>query len=378
MSHASKVSRRLSEAVAPEVIEHVYAPRLAAEMVVVFPLLSAANAAHLVMLERQGILSRAHARAIAGALLRMDEEGAGAIDPDPRLEDAYFNVEARLVALCGADAGGRLHIARSRNDLSAALDRMRAREALLRLAAGALEVRRTLLERGTLFAEVVMPGHTHLQPAQPITFGYYLTGLASALARDTARLLDAWPRLNLSPMGAAAMATTTFPIDRPLVARLLGFDGVLEHGLDCVASRDFSVELVAAAAQLALTLSRFAQDMHVAVSHEFSAVEFPDSVCGTSSIMPQKKNPVVLEHLKAKAAHVVAAFASAGACIRASHFTNTLDAHREGQAMVWPAAVPRRASRSRRRCARAPARAPPRPAPARPSPAPRDGRRACW
>ena len=337
MSHASKVSRRLSEAVAPEVIEHVYAPRLAAEMVVVFPLLSAANAAHLVMLARKGILSREHARAIAGALLRMDEEGAGAIDPDPRLEDAYFNVEARLVALCGADAGGRLHIARSRNDLSAALDRMRAREALLRLAAGALEVRRTLLERGALFAEVVMPGHTHLQPAQPITFGYYLTGLASALARDTARLLDAWPRLNLSPMGAAAMATTTFPIDRPLVARLLGFDGVLEHGLDCVASRDFSVELVAAAAQLALTLSRFAQDMHVAVSHEFSAVEFPDSVCGTSSIMPQKKNPVVLEHLKAKAAHVVAAFASAGACIRASHFTNTLDAHREGQAMVWPA-----------------------------------------
>ncbi|MFM8680167.1 MAG: argininosuccinate lyase [Alphaproteobacteria bacterium] len=337
MSHASKVSRRLAEAVAPEVIEHVYAPRLAAEMMVVFPLLSAANAAHLVMLARQGILSRAHARAIAGALLRMDEEGAAAIRPDPALEDAYFNVEARLVALCGADAGGRLHIARSRNDLSAALDRMRAREALLRLVAGALELRRTLLERGALFAEVVMPGHTHLQPAQPITFGYYLTGLASALARDTARLLDAWPRLNLSPMGAAAMATTTFPIDRPLVARLLGFDGVLEHGLDCVASRDFSVELVAAAAQLALTLSRFAQDMHVAVSHEFSAVEFPDSVCGTSSIMPQKKNPVVLEHLKGKAAHVVAAFASAGACIRASHFTNTLDAHREGQAMVWPA-----------------------------------------
>ncbi|MBM3628090.1 MAG: argininosuccinate lyase [Alphaproteobacteria bacterium] len=339
MSHASKVSRRLTEAVAPEVIEHVYAPRLAAEMVVVFPLLSAANAAHLVMLERQGILSRAHARAIAGALLRIDEEGAGAIDPDPALEDAYFNVEARLVALCGADAGGRLHIARSRNDLSAALDRMRAREVLLRLVAGALALRRTLLERGALFAEVVMPGHTHLQPAQPITFGYYLTGLASALARDTARLLDAWPRLNLSPMGAAAMATTTFPIDRPLVARLLGFDGVLEHGLDCVASRDFSVELVAAAAQLALTLSRFAQDMHVAVSHEFSAVAFPDSVCGTSSIMPQKKNPVVLEHLKGKAAHVVAAFASVGACIRASHFTNTLDAHREGQAMAWPALV---------------------------------------
>ena len=181
MSHASKVSRRLAEAVAPEVIEHIYGPRLAAELVVVFPLLAAANAAHLVMLARQRIVSREHARAIAGALLRMDEEGAGAIVPDPALEDAYFNVEARLVALCGADAGGRLHIARSRNDLSAALDRLRARDALLRLVAGALELRRSLLERGALFAEVVMPGHTHLQPAQPITFGYYLTGLASAL-----------------------------------------------------------------------------------------------------------------------------------------------------------------------------------------------------
>jgi argininosuccinate lyase len=180
-----------------------------------------------------------------------------------------------------------------------------------------------------------MPGYTHLQPAQPITFGYYLTGLASALQRDAERLADAWKRTNLSPMGAAALATTSFPIDRTMTAELLGFDGVLEHGLDCVASRDFAVELTAAAAQLAVTLSRFAQDMFVMVSHEFSSVEFPDSVCGTSSIMPQKKNPVVLEHLKAKAAHVIAAFASAGGCIRGSHFTNTLDAHREGLAMVW-------------------------------------------
>lgn len=335
MSHASKVSRRLSQAIAPEVLEHIYAPRLAGELVLTFPYLGALNAAHLIMLARQGILSPAHAATIAGGLLRMDAEGPGAITPDPSLEDAYFNVEARLIALVGADAGGRLHIARSRNDLSAALDRLRVRDAVLRLLDGAFKLRRTLLERGALFAEVVMPGHTHLQPAQPITFGYYLTGLASALERDAARLLDAWGRVNLSPMGAAALATTTFPIDRALTAELLGFDSVLEHGLDCVASRDFSVEVIAAAAQMALTLSRFAEDMHVAVSHEFSAISFPDSVCGTSSIMPQKKNPVVLEHLKGKAAHVVAAFASAGGCIRASHFTNTLDAHREGQAMIW-------------------------------------------
>lgn len=334
--HASKVSRRLNQGIAPEVIEHIYAPRLGAEFAAAFPLIGAINEAHLVMLAKQGILSPATAQAIAAGLLRMDREGAGAIDPDPNLEDAYFNIEARLIALTGADVGGRLHIARSRNDLSAALDRLRVRELLLALLDGVNALRASLIARAERFADVVVPGHTHLQPAQPITFGYYLAGLASALERDAERLLDAWKRTNLSTMGAAALATTTFPIDRVLTAELLGFDGVLEHGLDCVASRDFSVEVTAAAAQMALTLSRFAEDMHVMVSHEFSAVEFPDSVCGTSSIMPQKKNPVVLEHLKAKAAHVVAAFASAGIAIRASHFTNTLDAHREGQAMIWP------------------------------------------
>jgi argininosuccinate lyase len=333
---ASKVSRRLTQGMAPELLEHIYRPRLAGELVAAFPYLSALNQAHLAMLARQGILPAATAGRIADALLRMEAEGPGAIEPDPALEDAYFNVEARLIALTDADTGGRLHIGRSRNDLSAALDRLRARDTLLDLLEAANALRRTLLERGAGFAEVVMPGYTHLQPAQPITFGFYLTGLASALQRDAARLVDAWKRLNLSPMGAAALATTGFPIDRVYTAELLGFEGVLEHGLDCVASRDFAVELVAAATQMALTLSRFAQDMFVFVSHEFGAVEFPDSVCGTSSIMPQKKNPVVLEHLKAKAAHVAAAFGSAASCIRGSHFTNTLDAHREGLSMVWP------------------------------------------
>jgi argininosuccinate lyase len=340
MSHsspvpASKVSRRLTQGIAPEVIEHIYRPRLAGELEATFPYLSALNEAHLVMLARQGIVTPQVAATLAGALRRVAEEGPGAIEADPMLEDAYFNVEARIIALVGADAGGRLHIGRSRNDLSAALDRLRMRGILLDLLEAAAALRRSLLDQADHFAEVVVPGYTHLQPAQPITFGYYLSGIASALERDAARLQEAWGRLNLSPMGAAALATTSFPVDRALVARLLGFDAVLEHGLDCVASRDFSFEVVSAAAQLALTLSRFAEDMHVSVTHEFSAVEFPDSVCGTSSIMPQKKNPVVLEHLKAKASHVLAAVMSMGACVRASHFTNTLDAHREGQAMVW-------------------------------------------
>jgi argininosuccinate lyase len=212
---------------------------------------------------------------------------------------------------------------------------MRARDALLSLLEGVNGLRAVLLERAEKFADTVVPGYTHLQPAQPITFGFYLSGLASALSRDAARFADCWARTNLSPMGAAALSTTGFPIDRARTATLLGFDSVLENGLDCVASRDFALELVSAAAQVALTLSRFARDMHTAVSHEFSAIRFPDSVCGTSSIMPQKKNPVVLEHLLGKASHVVAAFTSAATCVRGGYFTNTLDVHREGLSMVW-------------------------------------------
>ena len=193
----SKVSRRLAEAIAPEVIEHVYRPRLAGEMLAVFPYLSALNMAHLAMLAERRILTLAQASAVAGGLLRIEAEGAEAITPDPLLEDTYFNVEARLIGLVGADAGGRLHIGRIRNDLSAALDRMRARDALLSLLEGVNGLRAVLLERAEKFADTVVPGYTHLQPTQPITFGFYLSGLASALSRDAARLADCWARTNL-------------------------------------------------------------------------------------------------------------------------------------------------------------------------------------
>jgi argininosuccinate lyase len=159
MSHESKVSRRLSQGIAPEVLEHIYRPRLAGELVLSFPYLAALNAAHLVMLARQGIVTPAQAKAIAGGLLQLDRDGVAAITPDASREDAYFNVEARLIELVGADAGGRLHIARSRNDLSAALDRLRVRDAVLRLLDGAFALRRTLIERGSTFADVVMPGY---------------------------------------------------------------------------------------------------------------------------------------------------------------------------------------------------------------------------
>jgi argininosuccinate lyase len=183
----------------------------------------------------------------------------------------------------------------------------------------------------------VMPGYTHLQPAQPITYGFYLAGVAQSLERDHGRLADAWARTNISPLGAGALAGTTFAIDREAVARSLGFEGLVENALDAVATRDFGLEILSALTQIALGWSRVAQDYHVMVSHEFQTIEFPDRVTGTSSIMPQKKNPVVLEHLKGKAGHLLGLYVASATAVKATHFTNTIDGNREGMRGVWEA-----------------------------------------
>jgi argininosuccinate lyase len=340
----SKVSTRLKEPVAPEVCEHINAPRLARDFVAAFPYMTAANQAHVVMLARRGLVTRDVARELAAGLLRMEQEGPGVVTLDPQREDAYFNYEAHLIGRVGMSAGGRLHIARSRNDLAAALDRMHARDVLLDLIDDVLAVRARALDRAVEHADVVMPGYTHLQPAQPVTFGWYLLGVAQAFERDGQRLDQVYPRLNRSPLGAGALAGTTFPIDRNETARLLGFSGLIDHALDAVASRDFILEALAALSLLATTWSRLAQDFHVMTSHEFATVEFPDSVTGTSSIMPQKKNPVVLEHLKGQTGHVTGAFVAAITAYRGTSFTNTIDGNRDGVRPFWETAQETRRS----------------------------------
>lgn len=333
----SKVSRRLTENVAQEVCDHIYAPRLARDFHNVFGPMSDLNQAHVLMLARCGLISPDAAKAIAGGLLRMEEEGPNVVELDPQREDAYFNYEAHLIKLIGTDAGGRMHIARSRNDLTAALDRMRARDILLDAGQALLQVEEHALDGAFRFRDVVMPGYTHLQPAQPVTYGFYLAGVAQAFERDYGRLSDAWARTNISPLGAGALAGTTFAIDRDSVAASLGFEGLVENTLDAVATRDFGLEILSGLTQIALGWSRVAQDYHVMVSHEFQTVEFPDRVTGTSSIMPQKKNPVVLEHLKGKAGHLLGLYVSSATAVKGTHFTNTVDGNRETMRGVWEA-----------------------------------------
>jgi argininosuccinate lyase len=334
----SKVSRRLTESTAPEVADNVYAPRLARDFPACFVHLCDINQAHLIMLQDTGLLPPAQAPALAHALRNIEQAGAAAVPLDPDLEDAYFNYEAHLMREAGAHVGGCLHVARSRNDILATMDRMRCRALVVQLVQRLSAARLTALEGAERHAGVVMPGYTHLQPAQPITYGYWLLGVADVLARDIARLQRLQDDLDRCPLGAGALAGTTFAIDRAQTAHLLGFVQPVPHALDAVASRDYALELMSSLAVMAVGASRVAQDFYVWCTPEFGLVDFPDSVAGTSSIMPQKKNPVVLEYLKGKAGQLSGLLAAGLTTVKGVNFTHTGDGNRESMRNVYEAA----------------------------------------
>ena len=334
----SKVSPRLSESTATEICDAVYGPRLARDFPACFEPLCDVNEAHLLMLATQRLLPEDAAVALARSLRSIRAQGVAAVPLDPALEDAYLNFEAHLMRHAGSHVGGCLHVARSRNDILATMDRLRCRRVVLDLVDALCAARAAALERAALHADVVMPGYTHLQPAQPITFGFYMLAVADVLGRDVDRLLRIEPALDESPLGACALAGTSFAIDRQQTARWLGFAGVVPNTLDAVASRDYALELLGAMALMATNASRVAQDFYVWATPEFGLLSFPDSVAGTSSIMPQKKNHIVLEYLKGKAGQLGGALAAAVSTVRAVHFTHTGDGNRESMRNLWDAA----------------------------------------
>lgn len=332
----SKVSPRLAEPLAPEILELIFRPRIERELALGIDDLCAVNEAHLVMLARTGLVEPAVASDLAEALSGIRRDGEDVIPRDPAREDGYFNFEALLMARAGAETGGRLHLARSRNDINATLDRLAMRRLVLDLVEKIIALRRALLRRAEEFADTIMPGYTHMQPAQPITFGFYLTGIAQALARDALRLFHAFHAANSSPLGACAFAGTSFPIDRQLVAELLGFDRVHLHAQDAVASRDYAWDAAVAVLGLAANWGRFAQDMYIWGTQEFGLVRFPDSIAGTSSIMPQKKNPVAVEYLKASSGEVIGGLTATFAILKGGHFSHAGDTGRSSLAPLWP------------------------------------------
>ena len=249
----------------------------------------AVDRAHVVMLAEQGIVDDAVAGEILAALADVEAAGHGELSDG---EDVHEAIETAVIDRVGPD-GGRMHTARSRNDEVATCIRYRLREDLLAAVEATLTARGALVEVAGEHAETVMPGYTHLQPAQPTTVAHYLLSYEGGLARDTERLLDAYDRANRSPLGAAAFAGTPFDVDRDRTAELLGFDGTVRNSMDAVSARDFLAESTSALATLATTLSGLAEDL-IIFSKE-GVVELADDYASTSSIMPQKKNPDTLE-----------------------------------------------------------------------------------
>ncbi|WP_238264975.1 argininosuccinate lyase [Cupriavidus pauculus] len=332
----SKVSRRLKQPPAPEVIQFIFQPRTTREFFVKnFDILTQINFAHLVMLDQQRILDKTTTKTLADALLKMRQAGPDAVELDAAREDAYFNYEAHLIRQVGQNVGGRLHTARSRNDIGATNDRIRARAFVIRISAALVRLCDSALNQADQYAGHVMPGYTHMQAAQPITYGYYLSALVEAWSRDIDRLQHVLETLDGCPMGACALAGTSFPIDRDLTSDLLGFSRPLGNALDSVASRDFALELSAALSIMMITCSRMVQDFYIWSTPEFGFLTFPDSIAGTSSIMPQKKNPVVLEYLRGKTAHLVGLTSAALTTVKSTHFSHSGDSSRESTRTCW-------------------------------------------
>jgi argininosuccinate lyase len=270
----------------------------------------AGSKAHAAMLASQGIISKSDAAAIAKGLdqIRVEIE-AGKFKFSQALEDIHLNIESRLKELIG-EAAGRLHTGRSRNDQAATDMRLYVRDCVdaLNLALADLQV--ALASKAEAHAATLMPGFTHLQSAQPVTFGHHLLAYVEMLARDRGRLDDARQRANENPLGAAALAGTTYPIDRVKTSKLLGFSGPMRNSMDAVSARDYILEVLSACTISSIHLSRLAEEIVIWCSSPFRFVKLSDKFTTGSSIMPQKRNPDAAELIRAKPGRILAAFTS--------------------------------------------------------------------
>ena len=265
----------------------------------------AGSLAHAAMLAERGVIGANDLAAIQGGLATIRSEierGEFAWQVD--LEDVHLNIEARLVALAG-DAGKRLHTGRSRNDQVATDVRLWLRDEIDLVGALLVELQRALVELASAHTETILPGFTHLQVAQPVSFAHHLLAYVEMFARDNERMSEVRARTNRLPLGAAALAGTSFPLDRDAVAKMLGMEGLCLNSIDAVSDRDFAIEFTSAAALCMVHVSRFSEELVLWMSQSFGFIELADRFCTGSSIMPQKKNPDVPELARGKTGRVV-------------------------------------------------------------------------
>ena len=297
----------------------------------------AGSRAHTEMLAAQSIISRTEADAILGGLDQISAEIAeGRFVFRRELEDIHLNIEARLGEIIGETAG-RLHTARSRNDQVATDLRLWTRSACESIDAGLAALQQALLAQAAAHAESIMPGFTHLQPAQPVSFAHHCLAYVEMFARDRGRFQDARARLNESPLGAAALAGTSFPIDRQFTARALGFNAPMRNSLDAVSSRDFALEFLSASVIAAVHLSRLAEEIVLWVSPGFGFLRLSDAFSTGSSIMPQKRNPDAAELVRAKAGRVLGNFVTLATILKGLALAYAKDLQEDKEALFGAA-----------------------------------------
>ncbi len=300
------------------------------------PLL-AVHYAHTLMLAKQGILTLQQSASCLHGLDALDLEAIRTAPYDGSCEDLFFFVERELAAFCGADNAGRMHTARSRNDIDLTMYRMVLRDLLLGSVAALHNLRHVLLDLATRHRTSLMPAYTHNQPAQPTTLGHYLMAVTECLERDTARLQAAYRRVNLCPLGACAITTTGFPIDRHHTAALLGFDALQVNSYGAIAAVDYLTESCSVLAVAMLNLGRFAQDLLLWSTAEFRYLRLSDGYVQISSIMPQKRNPVPLEHVRILASRAMTQSQAILGSLHNTPFADMNDAEDDLQPLVYTA-----------------------------------------
>jgi len=295
------------------------------------------NLAHALMLYKQDIISKEDTKELLNAFLNLQNKGPKAFELNPSFEDYYFNIEQYIISQIGLEIGGKIHTGRSRNDLHSTISRMNVRDSILELYPRIIDFRSILLNLASSHKETVLTGYTHMQPAQPITLSHYFTAIAEAIERDCQRLEGAYNRLNYCTLGSGAFAGTSFNIDRYYTAKRLGFYGPIENSIDAVASRDYLLEITSHFTTLGSTINRFVHDLYTWATDEFNLVEVDDSMAACSSIMPQKKNPITLEHIKGKTSHLLSAYVSVFTCTKGIPYGHSRDLAGESIHLYWDA-----------------------------------------
>lgn len=329
---------KMKKAPAKELVDYLIRPAITTDLERSYQTLLDINKAHVLMLAKQDIIEKD----VAKQILQVTQDIAGMqAHPEfeiiPDVEDLYFNFERYLIKRTSLEIGGQQHTARSRNDMFATEIRYDTRRYFLTLCEHFNNLRRSFLKIARENTDAVMSGYTHLQPSEPITLAHYCSAILNAMARDYERMTHVWKTVNQCPLGGGSMGSTTFDIDRHYTAKLLGFDKPLENSLDCVAGRDFTLELAAAMSTAGLTFSRIAMDLTLWATPEYGYIELDDSVSGCSSIMPQKKNPIALEHVRAKSGHLEAFYVSLCTGMKNVPYMHCRDISTESVRYFWTA-----------------------------------------